>query len=139
MKLKHLLLVDDDPTTNFFNRHLIGKMNIFDEIHEAANGQLALEKIEVLFKNGQAPDMILLDINMPVMNGFEFLDRYNELDEDIKSSVVVCMLTTSLAHEDLARSKKYGTLNDYIDKPLCETKMRELIEKYFGQEKAPSL
>ena len=132
MKLKHLLLVDDDPTTNFFNRHLIGKMEIFDQIHEAANGQAALDKIAELHDRGEAPDMILLDINMPIMNGFEFLDRYTKLDDKIKSSVVVCMLTTSLAQEDLERSKEYDILNDYIDKPLYEAKMRELILKYFG-------
>lgn len=132
MKLKHLLLVDDDPTTNFFNRHLIGKMGLFDQIHEAANGQIALEKIAELHDKDEAPDMILLDINMPIMNGFEFLDRYTVLDDKIKSSVVVCMLTTSLAKEDLERSKEYAILDDYIDKPLYEAKMRELILKYFG-------
>lgn len=132
MKLKHLLLVDDDPTTNFFNRHLIGKMGLFDEIHEAANGQLALEKITELHERGESPDMILLDINMPIMNGFEFLDKYSELDEKIKTSVVVCMLTTSLAKEDLEKSKEYSVLSDYIDKPLYEEKMKELIIKYFG-------
>ena len=132
MKLKHLLLVDDDPTTNFFNRHLIGKMNLFEQIHEAENGQVALEKIAALQEIGEAPDMILLDINMPIMNGFEFLDNYNGLDRSIKASVVVCMLTTSLAKEDLERSKDYDILDDYIDKPLYEDKMRELILKYFG-------
>lgn len=134
MKLKHLLLVDDDPTTNFFNRHLIGKMNIFDQIHVAENGQLALEKIEELYKLGESPDMILLDINMPIMNGFEFLDHYEKLHEDIKHSIVVCMLTTSLAKEDLEKSKQYDILSDYIDKPLYEAKMRELILKYFPEE-----
>jgi CheY-like chemotaxis protein len=131
MKLKHLLLVDDDPTTNFFNRHLIVKMGLFDEIHEAANGQIALEKIRELHERGESPDMILLDINMPIMNGFEFLDKYSEFDEKIKTSVVVCMLTTSLAKEDLEKSKEYSVLSDYIDKPLYEEKMKALILKYF--------
>lgn len=132
MKLKHLLLVDDDPTTNFFNRHLISKMGVFDHIHEASNGQAALDTIAELYKQGETPDMILLDINMPIMNGFEFLDRYDELDEKLKSSIVICMLTTSLAQEDLDRSKQYKVLSDYIDKPLYEEKMKELMEKYFG-------
>jgi len=133
MKLKHLLLVDDDPTTNFFNQHLIGKMNVFDRIHIAENGKQALDKILELHKEGQTLDMILLDINMPIMNGFEFLDHYEQLDHDVRSSVIVCMLTTSLAESDLEKSKEYGSLSDYIDKPLYEEKMRELIEKYFGK------
>ena len=133
MKLKHLLLVDDDPTTNFFNRHLIGKMGIFDQIHVAENGRIALDKITELHKLGEIPDMILLDINMPIMNGFEFLDEYEKLKDGIKSSIVICMLTTSLAKEDLEMSKQYDILSDYIDKPLYEKKMRELILKYFGE------
>jgi CheY-like chemotaxis protein len=133
MKLKHLLLVDDDPTTNFFNEHLIGKMNIFSDIHVAENGQVALDKIKELEERGESPDMILLDINMPIMNGFEFLDQYEKLNDKVKSSVVVCMLTTSLAKEDLEKSKEYDVLSDYIDKPLYEAKMRELILKYFEE------
>jgi CheY-like chemotaxis protein len=133
MKLKHLLLVDDDPTTNFFNRHLIGKMGIFDQIHVAENGRIALDRIAELRKKGESPDMILLDINMPIMNGFEFLDQYEKLNDGTKSSIVICMLTTSLAKEDLEASKQYDILSDYIDKPLYEAKMRELIMKYFRE------
>ena len=132
MKLKHLLLVDDDPTTNFFNRHLIGKIGMFEQIHVAENGRVALDKITELNKLGESPDMILLDINMPIMNGFEFLDEYEKFKDGTKSSIVICMLTTSLAKEDLEMSKRYDILSDYIDKPLYEAKIRELILKYFG-------
>ncbi|MCH2223183.1 MAG: response regulator [Crocinitomicaceae bacterium] len=131
-QLEHLLLVDDDPTTNFFNKHLVGKVRAFKHIHEASNGKEALEIIKEMNVKGTQPDMILLDINMPIMDGFEFLDNYSVLDESMKSSVVICMLTTSLAKEDLERSKKYAVLDDYIDKPLYEAKILELIEKHFG-------
>lgn len=132
IKLAHLLLVDDDPTTNFFNRHLLEKMNLCEVIHEAGNGQEALDKIEELRLIGEAPDMILLDINMPIMNGFEFLEQYAKLDHKIRESVVICMLTTSLAQSDLDRSNQFAELNDYIDKPLSEVKIRDLVLKYFG-------
>ena len=132
-QLEHLLLVDDDPTTNFFNKHLVGKMGVFKNIHEASNGKEALQVIEELHDQGKRPDMILLDINMPIMNGFEFLDHYVKLDESMRSSVVVCMLTTSLAVEDLERSKQYAFLDDYIDKPLYEEKIKELIQKHFDK------
>jgi CheY-like chemotaxis protein len=108
-------------------------MNIFSEIHVAENGLVALDKIKELEARGESPDMILLDINMPIMNGFEFLDEYEKLNDKVKSSVVVCMLTTSLAKEDLEKSKDYDVLSDYIDKPLYEAKMRELILKYFEE------
>lgn len=133
-QLEHLLLVDDDPTTNFFNKHLVGKVKAFKNVHEAANGKEALEVIKKMNENGQHPDMILLDINMPIMDGFEFLDNYSLLEESMRSSVVICMLTTSLAKEDLERSKKYKVLDDYIDKPLYEAKILELIEKHFDEK-----
>lgn len=132
IKLGHLLLVDDDPTTNFFNRHLLEKMGVSEVIHEAGNGQEALDKIEELRLLGEAPDLILLDINMPIMNGFEFLEHYANLDQKIRESVVICMLTTSLAQSDLDRSNEFAELNDYIDKPLSEVKVRDLMLKYFG-------
>lgn len=131
-KLKHLLLVDDDPTTNFFNSHLIKKMDVFDHIHVATNGQEALDLILDLKANNEVPDMIFLDINMPIMNGFEFLQEYEKLEDDIHS-VVVCMLTTSLAHEDLIKAQSFEMLNDYIDKPLYKEKIIELVRKYFPE------
>lgn len=133
-KLKHVLLVDDDPTTNFFNRHLLKKIGLFECIHEAQNGKEALEIVKDLSSRGERLEMILLDINMPVMNGFEFLENYEKLDDELRSSVVVCMLTTSLAKEDVEQSKQYQSLNDYIDKPLYEAKIMELVEKYFDEK-----
>ncbi len=129
-KIKHLLLVDDDPTTNFFNRHLIIKTGCCETIHEAKNGQEALDVLARLKELDEFPEIILLDINMPIMDGFEFLDRYIKLEKRLES-VVVCMLTTSLADEDLLRAQKYNVLKDYIDKPLRESKIHELLEKYF--------
>ncbi len=131
-KLKHLLLVDDDPTTNFFNSHLIKKMDVFENIHVAVNGQEALDLIHQLKEKNESPDMIFLDINMPIMNGFEFLTEYEKLEEDAQS-VVVCMLTTSLAHEDLIKAQSFEMLNDYIDKPLYKEKITELVRKYFPE------
>ena len=130
-KIKHLLLVDDDPTTNFFNRHLIVKTGLCENIHEAKNGQEALDILEILKENDEFPEIILLDINMPIMNGFEFLDRYIAMEKRLES-VVVCMLTTSLADEDLVRAQKYIVLCDYIDKPLRESKINDIVEKYFS-------
>ena len=132
-RIKHLLLVDDDPTTNFFNRHLITKTGCCDVIHEAKNGQEALDILELLRGRNEFPEIILLDINMPIMNGFEFLDRYIQMEKNLRT-VVVCMLTTSLADEDLLRAQKYEVLRDYIDKPLRESKINELLEKYFSDK-----
>ena len=67
-----------------------------------------------------------------VVNFYNSESGARETVDKIKSSVVVCMLTTSLAPEDLDRAKKYNMLDDYIDKPLYEDKMKELILKYFG-------
>ena len=131
-QLEHLLLVDDDPTTNFFNKHLVSKINAFKNVHVASNGVEALDLINKLKANDQTPDMILLDINMPIMDGFEFLDHYTKMEGSKDKTVVICMLTTSLAKEDLARAEKYEVLADYIDKPLYEGKILELLEKHFS-------
>jgi CheY-like chemotaxis protein len=136
-KLNCILLVDDDETTNFFNKHLLNKLGVADKIQVTQNGQDALDyltnqgKYEGNQGGNPIPDLILLDINMPVMNGFEFLEAYNKLDEENKSKAVICMLTTSLHQNDMEKAESYDQLSDYLYKPLNADNINAVIEKYF--------
>jgi CheY-like chemotaxis protein len=133
--MKHLdciLLVEDDDTINFFNQYLIRHLGICESVVVATNGVEALDYLK-LVEAGKAlrPDLILLDINMPIMNGFEFIEQYELLHEDWKSKVLVVMLTTSLHADDVERAKKHPSIAEYFYKPLMEQKLGELMEKYF--------
>ncbi len=131
-KLNCILLVEDDDTTNFYNQFLIENLSIADQVAVALNGQEALEYLEKA-GHGDAvtPDLILLDINMPVMNGFEFIEQYEQLPAEWKSKILVVMLTTSLHPADLARAQEHPAIKEYFYKPLLKERLGDLVERYF--------
>ena len=129
-KFKSVLLVDDDPTINFVHKLFLTEWEVTDQIFTAANGQEALDFLEQNEDFAQEPpSMILLDINMPVMNGFEFLEAYEELPKSKKASVVMAMLTTSLHERDRAKAAKFISLDSYMSKPLEKDQLMSLMDK----------
>jgi CheY-like chemotaxis protein len=131
-KMKCVLLVEDDDTINFYNQFLIERLDIAEEVVVATNGEEALQYLKKA-GSGEAsqPDLILLDINMPIMNGFEFIEEYEQLPAEWKSKILVVMLTTSLHPADVERAKGHPSIVEYFYKPLMEQKLGELCDKYF--------
>src|SRR5258708_36657106 len=101
-KLNCILLIDDDEPTNFLNKMTIDQSGCAEWVQVVQSGQEALDYLQGTgrFKNRKEdyprPDLIFLDINMPAMDGWEFLDKYKELPKDQKAEIVLIMLTTSL-------------------------------------------
>jgi len=130
-KINSVVLVDDDTTTNYVNQLLLEDLDVTHQILIAHNGEEALELISGNCENGYCPQLILLDINMPVMNGFEFMEAYQRLASKHKQSVVVVMLTTSLNPGDVKRLQEVP-INGFLNKPLTEDKVRALLKQHFG-------
>ena len=131
-KLTSVLLVDDDSTTNYLNTLLIKRMGISQNLFVAENGREALTTLSQVCPapNANCPALILLDINMPVMNGIEFLEAYQHLPLAQRQAIVVVLLTTSVSPRDLTRVATLpiaGTLT----KPLTEGKLTTLLQEYF--------
>jgi CheY-like chemotaxis protein len=129
-KLQSILLIDDDDITNFYNSHLLRKMNVAEAIHEELNGRAALDYLE---KAPHQPDLVFLDINMPVMNGFEFLEGYNKMAATRNETFLIMMLTSSLSPLDKSRAAQFSTVTDYYPKPLSVEKLTEIFLKYFPE------
>jgi CheY-like chemotaxis protein len=128
-KLNCILLVDDDPDDNAFHKIIIQKMNIVNHIDVVGNG---LEALEYLKKEDQIPpELIFLDINMPKMNGWEFLEKYKYLDEEQKARVVIMILTTSANPDDIKRAKEIKEVTGYETKPLSKELLSEILNKHF--------
>ena len=132
-KLTSTLLVDDDETTNFVNQMLLKDMGVTEQVLTAHNGQEALELIQQRCRQGLCPELILLDINMPVMNGFEFLEEFEQLEFANKQSVVIVMLTTSLNPQDMNHLQKLPN-DGFLNKPLTEKMVKEVLKKYFDKD-----
>lgn len=133
-KLNCILLIDDNPADNEFHEIAIRKAGICDQIKVALDGFEALNYIRqstVDSTNFPTPDLIFLDVNMPGMNGFEFLEEYQKLDEEIKSKLVIMMLTTSLNPDDELRAKTYNSLRGFMNKPLTTDTLQKLIVENF--------
>ncbi|GAA4381268.1 response regulator [Hymenobacter koreensis] len=133
-KLPCILLVDDDPTTNYLNRLLLEGLQVAYQVLIAENGQDALRYLRQYGNDAsKCPALILLDINMPVLNGFEFLEAYNDLAFAGKPSVIIVMLTTSLNPRDINRLQ-HMPLKGFLNKPLTRQKVEALFQEHFNQE-----
>lgn len=135
-KLNCVLLVDDDEPTNFFNRMVLEDIDCVETIRIADSGQNALDYLEHAGNsNGDhsSPDLIFLDINMPAMNGWEFLERYSNLDRQHKANVVIVMLTTSLNPDDCAKANTIPDVSGFETKPLTPEKLQSILKKYFAE------
>ena len=126
--IKHLLLVEDDEVTNYLHTFLFRDMNMAEEVHSVLNGQEAIDYIKTCSKEDQ-PDLILLDINMPLMDGFEFLGHLENLD--VNENIVILMVSTSIIPRDIERSKQFKKISGFIGKPLTKEKMLKLQAEYF--------
>jgi CheY-like chemotaxis protein len=127
-KLKCVLLVDDDGTTNFINYRIITKLNIAEKIHTEINGEKALNFLQYYSENNNnnCPELIILDLKMPVMDGFSVLEYLQIKKFANKDNIKIIVLTTSLYSEDLNSLKRFNV--EYITKPLTEKKFLNLIE-----------
>ncbi|ORE87074.1 response regulator receiver [Oceanococcus atlanticus] len=131
-RLKRVLLIDDYEADNFMHEMLFEEMGCADEIVVKLNGREALDYLTTP-QQGQLPrpDLICLDINMPVMNGWEFLAAYEALDEDMRGGVVLMMLTTSLNPDDKSLADSNEAISDFVSKPLTREALGELLSKHF--------
>lgn len=132
--LNCVLLVDDDSATNFINEIVIQETGLVRQVVKASTGVQALEflKIKINSKHPQ-PEIILLDINMPAMDGWEFMEAYRVLEEEQKAKIIVVMLTTSLNPDDEERARNIKEINDFRNKPLTAEIFIELVEKFFPE------
>jgi CheY-like chemotaxis protein len=133
-KLTSVLLIDDDPTTNFINKKLIEGFEVTNKVEIAKSGEEALELIKHYIQSqneDKIPQVIFVDIDMPFMDGFQFLEAYQALDFKNKDSVVTVILTSSISPQDMNRAKDFS-VGAYIVKPLSREKMMELMQEYFG-------
>ena len=126
------MLVDDNPNDNFFHEREIKKSNLSNVVITKNTGLKALEYLkEKKVNKDLQPDVIFLDLNMPDMNGWDFLKEYGRLDQELQDRAIIILLTTSQNADDEAKAKTWSFVSDYITKPLTRELVKEISEKYF--------
>ena len=125
-----ILLVDDDEINNFISIKLIKKALLSTEIVACLNGKFAIEQLVEMQKKGpdKLPGYILLDINMPIMNGWEFLDEYIRLNIDPVGKTKIFIISSSVFSNDISKARSYPLVRNFVSKPLSVEKIKEMLE-----------
>jgi CheY-like chemotaxis protein len=127
-RFKDVLLVEDDPITILVCDRIM-KMNSFaDKVKSCQNGKYALDYLREIseINPAQAPQIIFLDINMPVMNGWDFLEEFESLKPTLPRLPKIFILSSTVDPEDYKRAKSYGSVEDFISKPLSKENLDKI-------------
>ena len=126
--IKRLWLVDDDAIFVSLTKKMMGKMNFAGNIEVFENGQLALEHLrQVSDDGGDLPQLIFLDLMMPVLDGWGFLDEYIKMAESIRRKITLYVLSSSASPQDIKRIKRNRAVRGFITKPMPRAKFTEIV------------
>ena len=137
--LNHIALVDDNETTSFLNNRLLSRLALAKKVSTFTRAE---EASRFLWGDAEAApepavDLVFVDLKMPGMSGFDFLEQYSQLPAPVQERTVVAVLTTSMHAADTARVAQYPNV-EYLTKPLTEEKLQRLLAKRFNIDLALS-
>lgn len=122
----NLLVIDDDDINIFIIKKIVEKTGLAINMTSKANGQQAIDFIKETLSNPETfPHLMLIDINMPIMNGWEFVEAYQMLN--VQQSVDMYILSSSVYENDIEKTKSYSSVKGFISKPLSIERLRELV------------
>ena len=127
-QLPKILLIDDEESANFLHKAIIRHSKCAEEVVSTTRGIDALEYLTEEMEEGSIPDLIFLDVNMPNMSGWEFIEHYSKLN--MKFPILI-MLTSSIDPRDLEKASEIQTISAFRSKPLTFEMLNEIIDEFF--------
>ena len=126
MVFKNIMVVDDNPIDRYIAEKTIRKYHYAENVSQMSSAVEALTYLLTTDEKNMLPEIILLDINMPEMNGFEFLDKYAALPETLRNKITVFMLSTSLNEDDISTAERNPFVTKFLNKPLNEATLHTI-------------
>lgn len=119
-KFSEVLLVEDDPITILVCDRIIKMSEFADKVTTCENGKIAIDFLTSIGHENQIPPIIFLDINMPVMNGWDFLEEFEMVKSNFKELPRIYLLSSTVDPEDYKKAKKYSQVQNFMSKPLTK-------------------
>ena len=128
-QIKTLTLIDDDEIFVFLTKKVVEQTNLVNLIKVFGNGLDAINFLkENKYNADSLPEIILLDLSMPIMNGWQFLEEYAKLNPTIGKKITIYICSSSISHDDITKAKSINEVSDYIIKPITKNKLIDLIK-----------
>jgi len=129
-KVKRVCIIDDDPIFIYGIKRIMTEIDFCDEIIVYSNGESALNELGSLVREGKKlPDVILLDLNMPVMDGWIFLDDFVKIHGHNQDDLTLYILSSSINRDDIEKAKKYPIVNKFISKPVTISDLKIVLKE----------
>jgi len=129
-KLNSVLLIDDDDVVNTLNTIILRHTEVAENIKAVRSGEHGIQVLSEYLSEGKWPAIIFVDINMPGIDGWEFLKMFDERFSAVRHKCIICLLSSSLDSRDRERASKTGLVDFYISKPLTFETVHEVVKKY---------
>ncbi|HVB04567.1 MAG TPA: response regulator [Chitinophagaceae bacterium] len=126
--IENIFLIDDDPIHQQIAKMMIDRQDIPPKIQSFQEAELALEYLKTNASDpGSLPDLILLDLNMPIMDGWDFLDEFEKIRNSFSKPISIHVLTSSVNEDDVTRATKYSSVSGYLVKPMNRDAIAKLL------------
>lgn len=126
--MRKLVFIDDDPIDHFLMKHILRGKNYFDTTTYTIYGSLVLDYIEEHKSDPEKlPDMIFVDLNMPMFSGWDFLKRMEQMQNEISKDIPVFIISSSVRPDDKATSSRYSFVQDFINKPVNSEEIERIV------------
>ena len=129
-RIKRACIIDDDSIFVYGIKRIMNEIDFCDEIIVYENGESALNELGSLVQDGKKlPDVILLDLNMPVMDGWVFLDYFVKIPNHNQDHLTLYILSSSINRDDIEKAKKYPIVNKFISKPVTISDLKQILKE----------